>query len=581
MTRCTAILSAALAIAILAPGRAAPQAYLGKSPAEWQRQLTTKDPRARRDAAFALGKLGRDADDAVGDLLKLLQGDSDKGAREAAAYSLGQICRRGRTAPEVLAALCKIVSSDGDGTLKRSCAVALGYCASDSGLVREALGKALEDKQFPGVRQNAAWALGEICLRSEALPLKELRKGLQDEDKLAKRDAALALGKILSPQIGHDEASERQRLAQVREQADKAVRDLLACATHDYLELRKAALGALANLPLEEHKAAAVPVLAAACNNDTEDLEVRVNAALCLANIGGEEALPAVPVLRSALKNGDIELKRLVALTLRQLGPTAKPALDDLCRAMTHPDLELRMNAAYGLGGLKFEGHDAVPDLVKVVCNSKEDYRVRVAAAMSLQTIGGCEQATKAMPDLVRVLDDPKQPPKVRERVLWALRVHKQSLKDNEPFIAALKKILTEPGLGSKSDVTGAPTGKMLRYDSAFLVSVLKGREAPDEALDVLKEFLHDNSIRIYKGVQTVATSTGSEGSKSGPGKVIEKTSEDGRIMAIDALGQVGNDRVQARQAIVDQLRAMSVDNSPFEPNIQKAAKELLQKLGG
>jgi HEAT repeat protein len=581
MIRRSMILSAALVMAVVVAGRAEPQDYLGKSAAEWQRQLATKDARTRRDAAFALGKLGRGADEAVADLLKLLQGDSDKSVRDTAAYSLGQICKRGRTPPEVVGALCKIVSSDGDGTVKRSCAVALGYCASDSAAVRQALGKALDDKNFPAVRQNAAWALGEICLHSDALPLEELRKGLRDSDKLAKRDAALALGKILSPQAGGDEASERQRLAKVREQGDKAVGELLACATHEYLELRKAALGALANLPLEEHKAAAVPILAAACKNDTEDLEVRVNAALCLANVGGEEALPAVPVLRSALKNGDIELKRLVALTLRQLGPTAKPALHDLCQALTHPDRELRMNAAYGLGGLKFEGQDAVPDLVKVVCNSKEDARVRVAAAMSLQSIGGCEQATQAIPDLVRILDDPKQPAKVRERVLWALRVHKLSLADNEPFIAALKKILTEPGLGSKSDGTGAPTGKMLRYDSAFLVSVLKGKQAPDEALDVLKEFLHDNGIRIYKGVQTVTGNAPREGDKGGQGKVIEQTSEDGRIMAIEALGQVGNDRIQARKAIVDQLRAMSMDNGGFEPNIQKAAKELLKKLGG
>jgi HEAT repeat protein len=476
-------------------------------------------------------------------------------------------------------ALCKCLADDRDSDVRRSCAVALGHCAADSAVVRAVLGKALEDSQHAGVRQNAAWALGEICKRSDNLPLKELRQGLQDADKLVKRDAALALHKIVSKQSTPEEA---ERLVKVREQADKAVPDLLTCAKDDYLELRKAALAALANLPLEDHKAAAVPVLAKACNDANEDIEVRVNAALCLANVGGEEALPAVPVLRAALKNGDIELKRLVALNLRLLGPTAKPALDDLCKALiTSKDLELRVNAAHGLGGLKQEGHEAVPTLAKVVCNTSEDYRVRVAAAMSLQTIGACEEAVRVIPDLVRILDDPKQPAKVRERVLWALRVHRLDLKDNEPFITALAKILTEPGLGSKSDVNGAPTGKMLRYDSAFLISFFRGPQAPDATLDVLKEFLEDSGIRLYTGVKLDRGSGSSEGEKAAKGGAVERLGEDGRIMAIEALGLLGSDRVVARKAIIAQLRAMSMDNNgTYEPKIQQAAKDLLKKLG-
>src|SRR6202035_2175378 len=70
MIRRSMLLSAALVIAVLVADRAEPQDYLGKSAAEWQRQLATKDARTRRDAAFALGKLGRGADEAVADLLK-------------------------------------------------------------------------------------------------------------------------------------------------------------------------------------------------------------------------------------------------------------------------------------------------------------------------------------------------------------------------------------------------------------------------------------------------------------------------------------------------------------------------------
>jgi HEAT repeat protein len=570
------------ALVLVIPGQADPQTYLGKAPAEWQRQLGAKDAKARRDAAFALGKLGPEADEAIATLLRLLQTDNDKAVRDAAAYSLGQICKRGRTPNEVIDVLCKTLLGNGDGMVRRSCAVALGNCAPDTPQVREALGKALEDRDNPGVRQNAAWALGEVCQRSDDLPVKELRKGLQDGDKLVKRDAALAVARIcrLHTTGADSEAGERQRRAKVREQGDKAIRDLLACAKHDYLELRKAALDALANLSLTDYKAEAVPLLAKICEDAAEDPEVRRNAALTLGNIGGDEAKPAAPVLRDNLRTGDIEQKRLVALTLRQLGPNAQPAMTDLCRALTQPDLELRQNAAYGLGGLGAAGHEAVPFLVKVVADSKEDYRVRVAAAMSLQTIGGCDQATSAIPELLAVLDDTNQPVKVRERVLWALRVHKLALRDDERVIASLKKLLTEKGLGNRVDATGGSSGKMLRYDSAFLLSVLKRQEAPDEVLDVLNDFLHDSSIKIYAGITVTTTGGGSEGEKAGRANTEEKTTIDGRIMAIDALGQLG-DRVKKNAKIMDQLRAMSAENSPFEIHIQKAARELLKKLGG
>jgi HEAT repeat protein len=580
MSRRAILIPLAVVLSLVFTGRAQPQSYLGKSAADWQKRLADKDAHARRDAAFALGKIGHDADNAIDDLLKLLKTDSDKGVRDAAAYSLGQVCKRGRAPAEVIETLCKIVASNDDGAVKRSCAVALGNCASDSQEVRKALAQAMDDARYPAVRQNAAWALGEICQRSDDLPAKELRKGLQDGDKLVMRDAALALGKICTHQSTGDEGHERQRLEKVREHGDRAVGDLLTCAEHDYLELRKAAFGALATLSLEDHKAKAVPILARACKKADEDLEVRSNAALCLANIGGDEARPAVPVLRDALKNGDIYLKRLVALSLRQVGPNAKPALPELCQALKNPDQELRLNAAYGLGGLKGDGADAVPDLVRVVADSKEDYQVRVAAAMSLQTIGNCDQALRAIPDLVRVLDDPKQPVKVRERTLWALRVHKGALRDQQIVIDALKKVLKEPGLGTLTDPAGGSSGKMLRYDSAFLLSVLKGVDAPDEVLDVLNDFLHDSSIRIYLGLGVTGGKAGTEDTKAGKGDAREKTGTDGRVMALDALGQLGSDRVKARAAIMTQLRAMAAENSDFEPQIREGAKKLLSKLG-
>jgi len=47
---------------------AAGQTFLGKDVPQWQGELTKKDEAARRNAAFALGKIGRDAEEATGAL---------------------------------------------------------------------------------------------------------------------------------------------------------------------------------------------------------------------------------------------------------------------------------------------------------------------------------------------------------------------------------------------------------------------------------------------------------------------------------------------------------------------------------
>src|SRR5207245_26760 len=164
----------------LAPAPARAQSFLGKNVAHWQAELTKKEPSIRRNAAFALG-----------------------------------------------------------------------HCATDLPGVRSALESVLlerkdnkdEDKKLEGIRQNAVWALGEICQRSGSVPLDSLRRALRSDDKLVKRDAALALGKIMAYQPLGDsdlDAAERERVAKVRAQGRKAMPDLLDCAKDNYLELRKA-----------------------------------------------------------------------------------------------------------------------------------------------------------------------------------------------------------------------------------------------------------------------------------------------------------------------------------------------------
>src|SRR5207249_4427116 len=118
------------------------------------------------------------------------------------------------------------------------------------------------------------------------------------------------------------------------------------------------------------------------------------------------------------------------------------------------------------------------------------------------------------------VLQDAKQPAVVRWRLLWALRVHHLDLLKYDTLFTAMKNVLTEPAL-KKETSTGS---KMLRYDCAYLLGVLKRQEAPEEVLPVLQDFLFDDHIRIFTGISASAGGTSSETKKTdSKGTVIEQ----------------------------------------------------------
>jgi hypothetical protein len=197
-----------------------------------------------------------------------------------------------------------------------------------------------------------------------------------------------------------------------------------------------------------------------------------------------------------------------------------------------------------------------------------------VAAAVALLTIGDCKEAVAVVPQLIEVLDDPKQPAIVRWRLLWSLRVHQGALKKYDKLFSAMSKALTEPGLKE------AKSGKMLRYDCAFLLSVLWQKEAPDAVLPVLQDFLHDDTIRIYTGITGTVGGAKVEGSGGSKGTVSEEGFEDGRIMAIEALDRLGHQRVMAHPEIIAQLQKMAANNSKFEDRVREKSGNLLTKWG-
>src|SRR5439155_2113722 len=84
---------------------------------------------------------------------------------------------------------------DGDPRVRRAAAFAIGTFGPRAANTVPALKQALGDKH-PGVRQNAAWALGRVQNGVDGACIDELCRLLRDADALVRRDAAGALGAL-------------------------------------------------------------------------------------------------------------------------------------------------------------------------------------------------------------------------------------------------------------------------------------------------------------------------------------------------------------------------------------------------
>ncbi len=296
------------------------------------------------------------------------------------------------------------------------------------------------------------------------------------------------------------------------------------------------------------------------------DLENRRNAALALSNIGGEGTAAAVAVLMEAFKNGDGDLRKQAILAIRGIGPPASKVVPDLMRILRDDkDSEIRRYAAMALGGIGPASEPAIPLLVKKIQDAGEtkDTRIQCAMAMAPDKIGTCPAAVAAVPALLGVLGNPNHDPNVRERINWALRAHGADLRSMNGVKETFTKVLQEP----RND-----GNKMLRYDCAYMLGMIWQKQAPEATLDVLDEYLHDDTIKVF---DKTASSVGGASAETITGKtaVEERGKGDGRIMATDALKMMGPGRYAGRAPIMQQLRVLAAGKTIYQPLREKSAE--------
>jgi HEAT repeat protein len=523
-----------------------PGEFLRKDAAAWGKELDSPTAPMRRNAAFALGKLGRNAANEAPRLVKLVQSDPSPEVREAAAYALGEIGQFAQNRePTTVAVLATVLTDSKQAPMvRRSAAFALGEIGDSSPAVLEALGKALRDDS-PAVRQNVAYALGR--LGGDAVPY--LRQALQDGDVLVRRDAASSLSGL-------------------GDKARPAVADLVGALNKPGTdsEVKKIILAGVVKLVKPDDKDAISDLVKVLSDGDPE---VQRNAAFALSNIGGEGAAAAIPVLRKALFDHDPAIRSQAAAAFKNIGPAAVLAVPDLIKALGDPNKEVCTYAALALGGIEKEAAPAVPALVRVLADTKENEKVRVTAAWALSRIKDVPAAVAAIPTLLEVIGDPRNPATVRERTLWALRVHVQKFREIDAIRVTLTNLLSEP----KSKEV-----RMMRYDAAYMLGMVWGSSAPPKTLDVLNEFLHDDTIQIYVGTTAKVEGGGKEGAKSGSASAKETGMGDGRTLAVDALKNMGGEVVRARPELMKQLENLS-NTATFLP-LRDKAKQALSEFG-
>jgi HEAT repeat protein len=320
-------------------------------------------------AIAALGDMGIDAENAVGDLFALTK-DSDKYVGSAAMFALGQIAHGG--VDEARVALESQLQSPISATRSLAANVFWQRGVPVKNAVPVLL-KLLND-DLAETRYGAARSLGSLRPPTSDV-IDSLRIVLKkDSDGSVRSAAASSLANFGAPAKG--------AIPEMRE----ALKDFDP-------EVRRVAAQGVGQLRAAD--AETLKLITALLKDNSEP--VRQQAAWTLVNLG-QTPPDAVTALIELLQDPATEIRRGAAVALRRASTGANAAVPNLILLLKDPNEQVRLDAIGTFGNFGPMGTDAVPRLSEIVIDERERINIRTAAADSLAKIGPGAKA--ALPSL-------------------------------------------------------------------------------------------------------------------------------------------------------------------------------------
>lgn len=449
------------------------------------RELKDKDIRTRYRAAGGLRSLGLKAEPAIPALIESME-------REALSDNDAVFHEAKRTLTSLGLPAVHAMMKDCRAHPNQMVRVILIQALGDMGLEAQpaipVLQAALADEEVGLYAAYALWQIDPQCklilpafATEVPLPIPTLIGGLRHKnDEVSQRAASLIEA------IGPD--------------AREAVPALVEALDRE--RVGPAVLRALNRMPRSNEAMAAVPSLARALRDEHEHLGYNREAIEVLAQLRSEDPL-AVSGLAGALKDSDIEVRRLAAGALADLGQAGLPALPALLDLVHHPDdRDLWCTAI-----------NSPKELIK---NYPWPARTSsyLAAAYALGRI-----------------------PSGRERVLPIL----------------LRQLKGSPPASPMFSLALAPPSSQLRSEAASAIGLL-GAAAAKEGIPALAGALNDKSEEVR---QTAVWALGELGPAGVPGllSVLKNVDPEIRLQPAEVLGTMGPTAAEAVPALTDALK--------------------------
>ncbi|BBC22493.1 HEAT repeat domain-containing protein [Pseudanabaena sp. ABRG5-3] len=345
--------------------------------------LTDRDSSdVRRDAAFALGEIGRKK--AIPFLVQAYNAEWFYYVRKNIAEALGKI--GGEESVPFLIQELTVEDLDANA----NAALTLGKIRSDKAV--EPLIQSLTNES-PNVRMNIASALGKIGSDKAVEPLIQI---LSDNNFNVRNSAAVALANIggekttqsLIQALGDKncDVSKFAAIALGNLGSDKAIKPLIEALIKEDNNMRWLVSEALGNIGSEKNVEALIQVL------DHKNPDVRWKTTVALGNISSDRAVE--PLIQS-LKETNPDIRRSIVEALGKIG--SDRAVEPLIQSIEEKDPDIRRNIAEALG--KIGSDKAIKPLIKLLKDL--DSYVQWKSAEALEKIS---EADRNLPTLTQQL---------------------------------------------------------------------------------------------------------------------------------------------------------------------------------